>query len=73
MNYWSLKTASKTKKISIGANFRKEVQSLDGYMLGMVNCEKLKVSGFSFHRTRIRITKEGHHGNFWKIRLFDME
>ena len=35
--YWTLKMVPKTKKISVGANFRKEVQSVDGYILGKVN------------------------------------
>ena len=37
MNYWTPKNGTKNEKISMGANFRKEVQSLDGYILGMVN------------------------------------
>ena len=36
---------TKNKKISVGANFRKEFQSVDGYILGKVNNQKLKFSG----------------------------
>ena len=55
--YWTLKMVPKTKKISVGANFRKEVQSVDGYILGKVNSQKLKFSGSSFHSAWITITK----------------
>ena len=48
---------TKNKKISVGANFRKEFQSVDGYILGKVNNQKLKFSGSSFHRAWINITK----------------
>ena len=69
MNYWTLKMAPKAKKFLWGPIFRKEVQSLDGYILGMVNSQKLKFSGFSFHRAWIIITKfQGNlRGSPWDI------
>ena len=57
------------KKIYMGTNFRKDVRSLDGYILGTVNSQKLKFSRFSFHKTEIRITKfQGNlRGSPWKL------